>query len=423
MHFKPLTSVFFALLLYLLANGAWAADVGRVVFVAGDVSASGQSVKVGRGVAEGELLTTGANAYLYIEMSDRGFLILRPNSVAQIITYKIDADNPANSRFKLELLGGVARHISGEAVRASRSNFRFNTPVAAIGVRGTDFTVSASQDSTRIAVTSGGVVVSPLGGGCAVGGAGPCDGPFSRELFANALGQSLTVGRGLAPVLTQGFEQSPDSIAPPRPDEPAGSKSGAKSAPLVTGPTAAALNLDPVRVDAITKSARPPDLIWGRWQPLLDKPIEVDLNALQANNDIIAVNDYYGLLRNKDTAWRAPAQSSLGFSLQQSQASILNETTRQVTLATLDNGLLRLDFAKSTFFTQFDLVSKSDRFQLQNTGEVSSDGRLYGGIPFLLPNNMSVRGALASDNASAAYLFQARLNDGRVAFGATLWGK
>jgi hypothetical protein len=36
---------------------------------------------------------------------------------------------------------------------------------------------------------------------------------------------------------------------------------------------------------------------------------------------------------------------------------------------------------------------------------------------------MDVRGALANDNRSAAYLFQARLDDNRLASGVTVWGK
>jgi len=36
---------------------------------------------------------------------------------------------------------------------------------------------------------------------------------------------------------------------------------------------------------------------------------------------------------------------------------------------------------------------------------------------------MDVRGALANNNSAAAYLFQARLEDGRIASGATGWGK
>ncbi len=440
-HFKLIFSVGFMLASLLASGAVWAADAARVVFAVGEALVAGQPARVGSTVREGELLTTHRDGYLYLETLDSGFFILRPNSVGQIVTYQIDATNPANSRIKLELTKGVARHISGTAVKASRQNFRFNTPVAAIGVLGTDFTVFANQDTTRIAVISGGVVVGPLTGACAPGGFGPCSGPDSRELFASKIGQTLQINRGQTPVLLKGADSVPDAVAPPRADEPtgngAGSKPGSSSiAPATNGSATAAVttpnttaNLDPIRAKLLSQlttqagSVGPQPLIWGRWQPLLDQTIEVDVAALQAANQLIAINSYFALMRSRDTTWQLPTQTTLGFTLQQAQAAILNETSRQVTTAKVENGLLQLDFAKSSFFTRFDLVSPSERVQLQNSGEVSADGKLYGGSQFLRPNNMDVRGALANDNRSAAYLFQARLDDNRLASGVTVWGK
>jgi len=158
-------------------------------------------------------------------------------------------------------------------------------------------------------------------------------------------------------------------------------------------------------------------------QAVLDKNIEVDVAAYQATHQLLATNAYYALMRTQGTQWQAPLTSTLGFSLSQSQAMVTVEATRQVTPAKLENGQLTLDFAKSSFFSKFDLLTGTERFTLQNQGEVASDGRLYGGYAFLPPNTMDVRGALATDNNSAAYLFQARLDAQRIASGATLWGK
>ncbi len=441
MHFKRIFYVGF-MLASLLASGAlWAADAARVVFAVGEALVAGRQARVGDTVREGELLTTSRDGYLYLETLDSGFFILRPNSAGQIVTYQIDTANPANSRIKLELTKGVARHISGTAVKASRQNFRFNTPVAAIGVLGTDFTVFANQETTRIAVLSGGVVVGPLTGACAPGGFGPCSGPDSRELFASKIGQTLQINRGQTPVLLKGTDGVPDAVAPPRADEPTGNGTGSKTgtssvapasnASATTATTAATTsNLDPIRAKLLSQlttqagSVAAQPLIWGRWQPLLDQTIEVDVAALQAANQLIAINSYFAIMRSRETTWQLPTQTTLGFTLQQAQAAILNETSRQVSIAKVENGLLQLDFAKSSFFTRFDLVSsQNERIQLQNSGEVSADGKLYGGSQFLRPNNMDVRGALANDNRSAAYLFQARLDDNRLASGVTVWGK
>jgi hypothetical protein len=467
MYFKR----YLLLLVFCLTGPVWANDAARVVFVAGQATVAGRAAQMGAAVAEGQSLQTGKDGYLYLETIDHGFFILRPNSKGQIVSYFVDAQNPANSRMKLELESGVARHISGQAAKSARQNFRFNTPVAAIGLRGTDFTIYADQNVTRITVLSGGVVVSPLAGACLAEGFGPCEGTASRELFANlnasttsGLGkatQTLQVERGKSPVVLQGTEQAPDLIAPPRSNEPAAPKLSAASpvqptalAPLT--PTAALTpsqsqstaltqssalsqsaastdklskdqNLEAYKTNLVTQSTSSTggasQLIWGRWQAVLDQKIEVDVAALQAKNQLIAANNYYAVMRNSDSVWLPTSQASIGFALVQSQAVITDEASRVAVPAKLENGQLQVNFVNSSFFTKFDLVSQSQRFQLQNNGEVSPDGKLYGGPQFLRPNNIYVSGALASDNRSAAYLFQSRLDDGRLASGVTLWGK
>jgi hypothetical protein len=470
-YFKLLLSA----VLSLAASALWAAEAARVVFVAGTVKVAEREARVGDIVQEGEQLRTGPQSYLYLATLDKGFLILRPNSSGQIVTYQIDPGNPANSRIKIELQSGVARHISGDAVKSARQNFRFNTPVAAVGVRGTDFTVFADQQTTRITVLTGGVVISPLTGACAAAGFGPCEGPASRELFANNLGQMLQIGRGQVPELLQGTINSPDVIAPPRPDEPAASKTGARNMPAANNAVVAAnLNLDSLKTNAITQSsllnlvmpvaappqtlpqltvpvaappqtlpqltvpvaappqtipqltvpvAAPPQLIWGRWQTVLDQSVEVDVAAFMASHQMVATNAYFALMRNREAQWQPPPQASLGFALQQSQAVIFNEASRQLGPAKIENGELQIDFAQASFFTKFEVVSQNERIVLQNKGEVAPDGKLYGGSQFSRPNNMDVRGALATDNRSAVYLFQSRLDALRVASGATLWGR
>jgi hypothetical protein len=239
--------------------------------------------------------------------------------------------------------------------------------------------------------------------------------------------------------MLQGTEQGPDSVAPPRSDEPATNKLGARVTNVTNTVVASKdINLDPLKTNAIGQLASQAasasilpsittspiqSLSWGRWQAVLDKTVEVDVAALQAANQLIATTSYYAIMRSKDGNWQSPGPVSLGFALQQSQATILDESTRKVTVARVENGQLQIDFAKSSFFTQFDLVSQSERFQLQNRGEVSNDGKLYGGNQFSRPNNMDVRGALSNDSRTAAYLFQSRLDDMRVASGATFWGR
>lgn len=433
MHFKLWAS----LLLTFYARLLWADEVAHVVFLAGEAKAAGRMVQVGDKISEGELLTTSKDGYLYLQTIDKGFFILRPSSTGQIVSYKIDSVNPVNTRIKIELQNGVARHISGEAAKNARQNFRFNTPVAAIGVRGTDFTVFANQETTRISVLSGGVVVSPFTSACTTSGLGPCEGSSSKELFANMLNQVLQVKQNQMPVLLQGADQAPDAVTPARPDEPASPVKTTSGKTIVgsAATTTSLSNLDPLKTNLINQlstqvqavnviqSDLPAQLIWGRWQAVLDHSIEVDVAALQSTHQLIATNSYHALMRRTDSVWQAPVTNTLGFSLKQAQAFIQDTALNKVTPAQLENGQLKIDFGKASFFTKFDLVGLSERFLLQNSGEVTPDGKLYGGYQFLRPNNMDVRGALTNNNSAAAYLFQARLDDGRIASGGTGWGK
>ena len=143
---------------------AQAAAAGEVSFVAGIVQASAggpaRDLKVGDVVSQGDALVTGATGHLHIRTVDKGFLALRPNSRARIELYEFAPGNPAGTRIRLTLDAGVMRSVSGEGAQAARQNFRLNTPVAAIGIRGTDFSVSTTDALTRAVVRSGAIVVA-----------------------------------------------------------------------------------------------------------------------------------------------------------------------------------------------------------------------------------------------------------------------
>ena len=256
--------------LALAAQAAQAAQAGKVIFVAGKALAADRAMVLGAPVNEGELLTTGADGYVYVKTIDNGLFILRPNTRARIATYHVDKVNPANTRIKLELLNGVARSQSGEAVKLARQNFRFNTPVAAIGVRGTDFTVFTDANVSRVVVLSGGVTVSGFFGACRPDGIGPCEGSASRDLAASQKGQLLQIQRGQASAqLVSGATLSPDVMVPPRIDEPV--VKDASSAP-VSGVSGSGPTLDPLK--PIFRQGRVPPLGAGRFSARPDDLVE-----------------------------------------------------------------------------------------------------------------------------------------------------
>lgn len=425
-----LAALLFAGVFVAASPQAHAAEAARVVFVAGAVHAGDTQLQLGNAVQEGDQIATGADGYVYLKTIDAGFLILRPNTQAKIVAYSIDVQHPDNSRVKLELTRGVARSISGEGVKQARQNFRFNTPVAAIGVRGTDFTVFTDQNTSRVAVVSGGVVVSPLAGGCRAEGSGPCEGISSRELFASQHGQLLQINKGQSvPQFMPGTAVAPDGAAPARPDEPA-AKAASTNASLSAADASLTIeknvNLQKDIISAIPivpPAAVASQITWGRWQAVLEQAANIDLSkANDGATRLVAINNQFALLRQKSADWQMPREGSVGFALQQSEAYILDEPSNLLSAAKVQNGVLNIDFAKSSFSTSLDLVGQAERFHLQAKGAVTADGLLQGDSQFSRPTNMNVSGALGAPKSdAAAYLFQGRLDDNRTATGATYW--
>ena len=425
----------FALAWLSLSAAVWADEAGKVVLSVGEVRVQGQPVKAGHSVQAGDRLSTGADGYVYIKTVDNGFLILRPNSDASIIAYQADSHTPANSRFKFELREGVARSISGQAVKNAKQNFRFNTPVAAIGVRGTDFTVFTDAQTTRIAVLSGGVVVSGFGQGCAPEGGGPCETPYSRELFANQQRDGvLQVSRGqLAPELLRGKALSPDATTPPLPDESGKLKSsGRHNASEANADTTSLAPLKLAELDKVSSlipqtpapaPQQPAAIAWGRWQGVAEQGANLNLAELMKQDYRVSVlTGDYVLLRHQSANWQVP-YGGAEFGLQGSMAQVQRDGVSQ--LANVENARLWVDFERSRFGTRFDLTAANLRVGLQAQGNVGSDGTFSNPSQYLDGNNMVVQGVMANGalgKVFAGYTFQSRLDANTVASGVTLWG-
>lgn len=452
---------------FTFAAAAHGAEAGKVIFAAGAAQVADKAGAEGTPVQEGELLVTGKDGFLYVKTIDNGLFILRPNTRAKIVSYRIDQKNPANTRIKLELISGVARSKSGEAVKLARQNFRFNTPVAAIGVRGTDFTVYTDDETSRVAVLTGGVVVSGFAGNCSPDGGGPCEGAASRELFAGQRGQLLQVRRGgAAPQLLQSGGSGPDQVSPPRADEPVAKTGGGNTAapildarksdtleklvsqvqqpgPVTTPPyippetsppdTSPPDPLPPVAEVPVEPTPEPQQpqlperaLQWGRYADLADKPATIDFSGPAGSERLIGGE--YVIFRTAGRDYVTPERGNASFRLQGGEATIRYVNSEATTAASVQNGLLEIDFGKASFLTSFDLVNGSERHRMMAEGIVGGNGRFANGSydTAFRPqaNNMLVDGLLSHDKGgTAAYLFDRTLDDNRRVRGVTFWAK
>lgn len=437
------------------AQFAHAAEAGKIIFVAGAAKAGDRPAVEGAQVEEGQMLTTGADGYIYVKTADNGLFILRPQTQARIVTYHIDQRNPANTKVKFELISGTARSRSGDAVKHARQNFRFNTPVAAIGVRGTDFTVVTDSDTSRVSVFSGGVVVSGFAGGCRPEGAGPCEGALSRELSAAQRGQLLQISRGqAAPQVVEGSSEGLNQ-ALPRSDEPlsygnrgqskinveaaknlgliaaidkAAPPSGGTPAPNPGQNPDPSPTVPPVDEPPIVVVPTGPDrrVVWGRWQRVNGLAAPLDYSIERAKNELIALNGYFALFRTPGKEYVTPPTGSVGFTLRGSEAYVLTEFGNGVITtspALLSNGSLSIDFNRRSFATSMDVVTDKDVVVVRGDGVVSGDGRFSGGADGRR-GYLNVQGVLSNErgpSASAATIFDGRLDEHRTVNGAATW--
>lgn len=430
--FRALGSIlclfFVALLAISLAPASASAQgdeplaAGQVVLAIGQVSQGTQTLKAGDSVFPGDRLATGDDGYLYIRTRDNGFIILRPQTAATLTTYHIDAETPGQSRFRIDLHQGVARSITGDAVKEARHNFRFNTPVAAIGVKGTDFTAYTDAHTTRIVVLAGAVVASPFGAQCQPGGSHRCQGPGALELSAAQVGRILQIDKVQGAQLLENPEASPDQAAPPRKDEPKPQHD--RRAPVIDP------DLGPAKTESTLTPERPllpaphagSTLQWGRWGELAQAGDALDLERAFVTHKIVSLNPHFILLRPRDSQWERPASRTLDFQLQNAQALIQRQSDGSTYAAQVENGRLNMDFVNSRFTTRFDLLADGQRISRHAQGQVFPDGTFQNVSQYLGNNNMRVDGLLHQEGGSrAVYLFQSQLDDQRTAYGVTDW--
>jgi hypothetical protein len=126
-------------------NSAWArAEVGRVQFVHGDVqitNADGarRAMLQREAVYEGDTLISSKSGYAQLRMIDDAVIALRPDTVLRVDTYSYHPDqHDGSERGFFFLLKGGFRAITGAIGHNNKQNYLVTTPVATVGIRGTD---------------------------------------------------------------------------------------------------------------------------------------------------------------------------------------------------------------------------------------------------------------------------------------------
>lgn len=358
---------------------------GEVVFVAGAATkqianAASQPIVKGLKLVQGDRIRTDEQAYVYVRMADGGLLVLRPQSHLRIDHWRYNAQRPELSEIKYTLHSGVARYVSGRGSQAAKDKFRFNTTLAAIGVRGTDFTVLSTPELTQVSVRSGGVVVGSLGNGCSAEALGPCGGENALELFATNSNKLLqvTLGDRRPQFIDSASTGGPDKARPPASGEPhAESGSGVPAGVLVTEGAREAAVVDLTVKSGSLEAATSSIAVWGRWGALASgqSGAEVVRDVLNGRQ-LAAINRYYVIGANPSAVLEMPSAGVGQFKLTGHSGLLVDPATGKLQETTASYGSLQIDFGARRFQTSLDLQSPTVQTSIRSQGYIEASGKM-----------------------------------------------
>ncbi|MFN3595301.1 MAG: FecR domain-containing protein [Thiobacillaceae bacterium] len=397
----------YALMLGLLV-WAWsvlAEGVGHITLRLGEawvLGAAGERrpAQVDAPLYAGETIETAASGHVHIRFVDGGLVSVRPNSRLIIAAY---ADPAVGGAVRFKLDQGSARSVTGRYGEKDRGRFRLNTPIAAIGINGTDFVVESRPEATRVAVFSGSIVAAPFDEGCRPEALGPCGGERAVRLSAEA-GDWLVEIRpqdGKPLLLPRG------DFARRRGDAVELVKAAAPEVTEIVTQTQALPSTPAV----------PPTLVWARWAHAAPWP-EDHLGTtagVPADYERVAENARYALYRLPQTE-PLPGSGQVSLTLAGGQAHL--QRPGEVLPAAVTGGRLDLDFAARRFATTLGLAAApTGPVELNARGSIQPDGR-FG----LIEIGTRLHGAWGTGGSgpAAGYVFEHNTPQGQFN-GITSW--
>ncbi len=126
-----------------------------------ETQGASRAVALGEPVRVGDILRTGAKARLELTMIDGSGIILSEDT-----TFTVETFSPPSGSARFSLGQGAFRAVTGAIVSGSTPVFEVRTPIAVIGIRGTDFWGGffAADELAVFMVSGKGLVVSNAAG-------------------------------------------------------------------------------------------------------------------------------------------------------------------------------------------------------------------------------------------------------------------
>lgn len=117
--------------------------VGDVLFAKGvtttqSVDGTVRLLAKGSALREGDVLTTAKRSFAIVQLKDGSRMTLRPDTVFKLERFT-QGKKPEQNNAVIRLFKGGLRALTGLISKRNPSGYRLNTPVATIGIRGTEF--------------------------------------------------------------------------------------------------------------------------------------------------------------------------------------------------------------------------------------------------------------------------------------------
>lgn len=477
MNIAPLIKILPILfLLQGITVQATGTPVASVALSVGDVkrtSAQGATAPLAMGalIAQGDHIITGDNAVAILVFNDEGRISLRANSELIVKHYKQDPTG-ADTLLEFELVRGAVRQISGQAARQQPERYRLNTPIATIGVRGTDFLAKTTDNALETYIQEGKIVVLPSTLACSgqaqTGNCAPfasisavdearylkinLGGSLERRILGGAdverlfgLSQIKAPNPATSSTPVQAAPQLAKAPEPTRsPDTtPAATPSAAPEAwAATTREVSARENNTQVTFIAFNKSLdaaslstdekttsttaslapQPPataaQLIWGKFSYAEQLPLQMLVpyaTAAQGRSVTVGEIGQHALWRTVGGPATSPTlKGEVQFAMRSGEAFLQQGT--QLLPATITHPTLAINFDKATFASSLTLTqTQTGSIPLQVSGNLNAEGIFVGIAP-----SQRVAGAISYDGKEAGFLFN-RDHALGVFKGITLW--
>jgi hypothetical protein len=119
------------------------ATAGAFQFVAGDVrlilaNGAERPARKGTPIAAGDTVATARDSTAQIKMGDGGILVVQPTSRLKVVEFRYAGIEDGSERVVYRLEAGGFRAITGAIGHTNKDNYLIQTPIAHMGVRGTD---------------------------------------------------------------------------------------------------------------------------------------------------------------------------------------------------------------------------------------------------------------------------------------------